>query len=159
MASRARAPDPQVSETAEAACREQPAVGDLPLKVLDARGEGEVTIVFADDETAAVCFATATQAGAATATARPIAGYRTRSPSTPRSWASTTRRSSTPRWARGSWSSAGSATRSTTSAASFDDWTWGKASMAGGWYAIWWPGTQPALTVAASDARSIAIDA
>ena len=42
--------------------------------------------------------------------------------------------------------------------ASFDDWTWGKASMANGWYAIWWPGAQPALTIAASDSRSIAID-
>ncbi len=151
-------PTPKVRETSVAACREQEVVGDLPLKVLDARGEGEVTIVFADDSAAALCFAKATREGTATAAARPVAGYPETKALDPEKLGVHDKEII----------DAGAGSRFVVVGrvgdkvhdvgASFDDWTWGKASMAGGWYAIWWPGSEPALTIAASDARSIAID-
>ena len=41
---------------------------------------------------------------------------------------------------------------------SFDDATWGKATLADGWYVAWWPQSALALTVASVDRRSVVID-
>src|SRR5262245_21568636 len=68
-------PTPQVTQAAEQACRGEDAVGTLPLVILDARGEGQATLIFADLKAAAVCHATLTRDGTATADARPVAGY------------------------------------------------------------------------------------
>src|SRR5262245_45220185 len=68
-------PTTTVQATAEAACRKEEPVGELPRVVLDARGEGEVTIVFADAKRAVECRATLTDPTTATAVARKIAGY------------------------------------------------------------------------------------
>jgi hypothetical protein len=151
-------PTPKVRATAEAACREQDEVGDLPLKVLDARGEGEVTLVFADARTAVVCFATAKDETSATATARPVAGYPETKALDPEKLGIHDEEI-VDAGARSRFIVVGRVGDKVHDVgASFDDWTWGKASMADGWYAIWWPGSQPALTIAASDSRSIAID-
>lgn len=151
-------PTPQVKEQAESVCREQDAVGDLPLAVLDARGEGEVTVVFADDKAATVCFATLTADGGAEATARKVAGYPDEAPLDPEKLG-VHDKEVVDAGAQSRYVVFGQVgDRVHDVGASFDDWTWGKASMAEGWYVIWWPGSQPALSVAASDSRSIAID-
>ena len=41
---------------------------------------------------------------------------------------------------------------------SFDDSTWGKATIADGWYAAWWPQGSVPLSVASVDRRNIVID-
>ena len=150
-------PTPAITQAAESACREQAAVGALPLVVLDARGEGEVTVVFADPNAAAVCHAKVVQDGSATADARKVNGYPDPAPASQKlgvhdleiidatSGARTVLVGQVgPDVAR--------------VAAQFDDATWSNATMAGGWYAMWWPGREPALTVAAVNSRSEAVD-
>ena len=56
------APSPAVAEAAEAACRAQDGVEQLPLRVLDAAAR-PLTLVFADDDAAVVCHAAVTEDG------------------------------------------------------------------------------------------------
>jgi hypothetical protein len=150
-------PTPAIAQAAEAACREQGAVGTLPLVVLDARGEGEITVVFADPKAAALCHAKIAEDGSATADARKVRGYPDAAPASQKlgihdleSIDDTTGARTVlvgrvgPDVAR--------------VAAQFDDATWSNATMAGGWYAMWWPGRDPVLTVAAVSSRSEALD-
>jgi hypothetical protein len=150
-------PTPAIAQAAEAACREQDAVGALPLVVLDARGEGEITVVFADPKAAAVCHAKVAEDGSATADARKVHGYPAPAPASQKlgihdleSVDATTGARTVlvgqvgPDVARVS--------------AQFDDATWSHATMADGWYAMWWPGREPVLTVAAVNSRSVAVD-
>lgn len=143
----------------EAACRGQGAVATRPLAVLDARGEGLAILVFADGASAAVCRTMVDQGGAVVAVAREIAGASgVKAPVT---------------GALGIHDlevvQDGASARSIlvgqvgggvhTVAANFDaDAAWFTASMANGWYAIWWPGTGRPLGVASSDIRSVVID-
>lgn len=150
-------PTPEMAQAAEAACREQGAVAALPLVVLDARGQGEVTLVFAGPKAAAVCHATIARDGTATADARPIAGGVSATPASGKLGGHDIEIIDS-----------GSGARTVLVgrvgpdvarvAAQFQDATWSNASMAGGWYAMWWPGRDPALTVAAVDSRSEALD-
>lgn len=150
-------PTPAIAQAAEAACRDQASVGALPLVVLDARGEGEVTVVFADAKAAAVCHAKVDEDGSATADARKVRGYPDPAPASQKlgvhdlETIDATTGSRTvlvgqvgPDVAR--------------VAAQFDDATWSNATMAGGWYAMWWPGGNRVLTLAAVNNRSEAVD-
>jgi hypothetical protein len=150
-------PTPAIAQAAESACRAEAAVGALPLVVLDARGEGEVTVVFADAKAASLCHARVAKDGTATADARPVAGYPDAAPASQRLGVHDLEIVD---------SSSGARTVLVGQvgpdvarvAAQFDDATWSNASMAQGWYAMWWPGREPALTVAAVNNRSEAVD-
>jgi hypothetical protein len=151
-------PSPQLVEAASAACRDQPAVGSKPLVVSDARGEGLLTLVFADADHAAVCHATVTESGIATADARALTGAASPAPGATKLGIHDLELVESSAGARNVLvGRVGSDVARV--AAQFDDATWSNASMAGGWYAIWWPGGQPVLTVAAVDSRSGALDA
>jgi hypothetical protein len=150
-------PTGQVVDAAETACRGQDAVGDLPLLVVDARGEGEATLVFADPKAAAVCHATLAAGGATTADARPVAGYPDTAPASRKLGAHDLEIVESKGGARTVLVGRVGPDVSRV-AAQFEDATWSNASLADGWYAMWWPGREPALTVAAVDTRSEAVD-
>ena len=150
-------PTAELSQAAETACRELDAVGRLPLVVLDARGEGEVTLVFAGPKAAAVCHATVTRAGTATADARPVQGDASSAPASKKLGVHDLEIIESTSGARTVLVGRVGPDVARV-AAQFDDATWSNASMAGGWYAMWWPGSEPALTVAAVDSRSEALD-
>jgi hypothetical protein len=150
-------PSAELTGAAEDACRTEDAVGELPLVVVDARGEGELTLVFASPKAAAVCHAALSQAGEATADARPVAGYPDTPPDSEKLGLHDLEIVE---------SGVGARTVLVGEvgpdvarvAAQFDDATWSNSTMGGGWYAIWWPGREPALTVAAVNRRSEAVD-
>jgi hypothetical protein len=150
-------PSPAILHASEQACRAQPAAGTLPLLVTDARGEGQLTLVFAGPKAATVCHATVAQDGSATADARAIAGYPDKAPAAQKLGVHDVEIIDATTGARtvvvGQVGDGVSRV-----AAQFDDATWSNASMAGGWYALWWPGRDPALTIAAVNSRSEAVD-
>ncbi len=127
--------------------RADDAVGDEPLAVLDARGEGLATLVFTGGALAVICRAAVDGAGAVSrrgpgdrrggegwpAAPGPDAGHPR--PGGPARAARVPARSSWGRWGDGVHSVA----------VNFDDATWSTAAKANGWYAIWWPGTEKAL--------------
>jgi hypothetical protein len=148
---------PDMTAAAESACRDDAAVRDLPLIVVDARGEGEVTLVFAGATQAAVCHAALTRGRAATADARGIQADTAAPPASKKLGAHDLEIVDSTVGARSVLVGRVGPDVARVSA-QFDDATWSNASMAGGWYAMWWPGRDPALTVAAVDGRSEAVD-
>jgi hypothetical protein len=150
-------PAPGMARTAEDACRALDGVGTLPLRLTDARGEGLLTLVFADEATTMVCEAAITDTGSATADAREVDGL---------AGADATadghlgphdlERQETGSGAR--IVLVGRVADVPEIGISFDDATWGKATLADGWYAAWWPQAAAALTVASVDRRSVVID-
>jgi hypothetical protein len=151
------ATSPAVAREAERACRDQDRVGSLPLRVLDARGEGLLTLVFADDATAVVCHAAAAEGGGATADARTVAGLASAAaPERGHLGPHDLQVIETASGARHV--IVGRVAEVPSVQVAFDDWTWGTATMADGWYAAWWPQAAPALTVASVDLRGVVID-
>lgn len=130
-----------------------------PLTVLDTRGEGLAVLVFADGASAAVCRATVDHGGAVAAVAREIAGASgAKAPGTGTLGIHDLEVVQQGASARSILvGQVGGGVHSV--AANFDaDAAWFTASMADGWYAIWWPGTGRPLGVASSDIRSVVID-
>ena len=150
-------PSSAVAADVEAACRADDLVGDAPLAVLDARGEGLFTLVFAGDAPA-VCRAAmpdpeadpsvivrAVVDGAAPdAVPEHLGGHDLEAvdPATrPRNVLVGRVGDGVP-----------------AVSVNHDDATWTKASIANGWYAVWWPLAKTAIGVAAVDRRNTVID-
>jgi hypothetical protein len=125
--------------------------------VLDARGEGEITVVFADQKAAAVCHAKVAEDGSATADARQVRGYPDPAPAAQELGVHDLETIEATTGSRTVLVGQVGADVARV-AAQFDDATWSNATMAGGWYAMWWPGGNPVLTVAAVNRRSEAVD-
>jgi hypothetical protein len=150
-------PSPVLAGEAERACRSQDDVGDLPLRVLDARGEGQLTLVFADESTTMACHAEAADDGAVAAFARAIEGLADAPPPVDgHLGAHNIEVIESPSGARVV--AVGRVADVPEVGISFDDGTWGKATIADGWYAAWWPQGSVPLSVASVDRRNIVID-
>jgi hypothetical protein len=150
-------PSPQVAAAAEVACRALPAVGTRPLLVSDVRGEGILTLVFADPQAAAVCHAHATGDGKVTADARTMPSLAgTAAPADGKLGPFDIEEIGTASGSR--LVVVGRVAEVPGVEMSFDDATWGKASLSHGWYAAWWPAAALALSVASVDNRSVVID-
>ena len=150
-------PSPSIADAAETACRALQGIDALPLRVSDTRGEGFLVLVFADDTTAVACDVTITDDGTATAEARVIEGLAdAEPPGEGQLGPYDLERRVTGTGAR--FIVVGRVADVPEVGISFDDWTWGRASMQDGWYAAWWPQAAAALTVASVDRRSVVID-
>ncbi len=152
-------PTPAFTATVEAACRAQPGVADLPLAVLDVRGEGRATLVFAAAGPAVMCRADVAADGAATVQVAPIAAADGAAPPPAGKLGiyDLTRVDDVARPYSVLVGEVGDPVHSV--AVNFDaDAAWYKASKANGWYAIWWPGATKPIAVAASDMRSVVMD-
>ena len=150
-------PSPVMAGAAERACRSQDDVGSLPLRVLDARGEGQLTLVFADESTTMACHAEAADDGTMAAFARAIEGLADAPPPVDgHLGAHNIEVIESPSGARVV--VVGRVADVPEVGISFDDSTWGKATIADGWYAAWWPQGSVPLSVASVDRRNIVID-
>jgi hypothetical protein len=150
-------PSPATAAAAEEACRAQDVVGAMPLRLTDARGEGLLTLVFADEATTAVCHADVAGDGSAAADARVIAGLAdAEALAEGHLGPYDLERIVTGTGAR--FVVVGRVADVPEIGISFDDFTWGKATLADGWYAPWWPQAAKALSVASVDRRSVVID-
>ncbi|HEY6571076.1 MAG TPA: hypothetical protein VIZ22_12340 [Candidatus Limnocylindrales bacterium] len=150
-------PTPEYVAAAEEACRADPAVGDAPLVVLDARGEGRAILVFADDKTAVSCIAEDDKSGTIAIDAHPIPDFAKAKPPKEADFGvhelyTLEAGGSTYSALVGQYEPTG--VKSV--AANFDaDAAWYTAATDNGWYAIWWPGESKPLGVATSDTRNI----
>lgn len=153
-------PTPKYAAAVEDACRADPAVKDLPLVVLDARGEGRAILVFADDKAAVSCTADDDQSGTIAVEAHAVPGY---AKAKPPAKAHLGIHELTTVEAGGSTYSAIVGQYEPTGvmgvSANFDgDAAWYTAAADNGWYAIWWPGKSRPLGVATSSNRNEVID-
>jgi hypothetical protein len=150
-------PSSTVAATLEAACRADEAVGEAPLAVLDARGEGLFTLVFGGDAPA-VCRGTMADPDAAPAVVV-------------RAIADGAAPDAEPEHLGGhDLEPVDAQTRPRNVlvgrvgdgvpgvSVNHDDATWTKASIANGWYAVWWPVAKEAIAVAAVDRRNTVMD-
>jgi hypothetical protein len=151
------APSPGFAGAAEAACRATGSVGDLPLAVLDARGEGLATLVFATDQAAVLCRAAVDAAGSATATAREVRGIAGTTPPPTRTLGIHDLEAITDDAIVRTVVVGQVGDGVSHVSVNFGDATWSQATMANGWYATWWPSTKEALGVAAVDNRNVVI--
>ena len=154
-------PSPAFAAAALAGCRTIAAVGALPLAVLDARGAGFATLVFAAttdaSATAVLCHASVGTDGTARADARPVIASTAATP--PKGGILGLHDIEVVNADLQRTVLVGQVVEPVTSVeVNFDDATWKPAAKANGWYAIWWPGQEKALGVAASDNHSIVID-
>ena len=150
-------PSSLVAADVEAACRADELVGDAPLAVLDARGEGLFTLVFAGDAPA-VC-----RAAMADLDAEPVVAVR--------AIVDGAAPEAEPEHLGGHDLEAvdpGSRPRNVLVgrvaddvpevSVNHDDATWTKAAIGNGWYAVWWPLAKEAIGVAAVDRRNTVVD-
>ena len=149
---------PALAAAAEEACRADSPMDDMPLRVLDVRGLGLFTLVFADDAAAILCRVAIDESGSPVdVVTRPVEGAAGAEPPAERTLGvhdiELVDESTNPRWVAVGQVGDGV----NTVEVNFDDATWSKASMANGWYATWWSGTAEALGVAAVDTRNIVI--
>jgi hypothetical protein len=150
-------PSSLVAAALEAACRADPLIGDTPLAVLDARGEGLFTLVFAG-EAPALCRATMADPEAgptvfvrtivdgAAPDAEPehLGGHDLEpvdAETRPRNVLVGRVGDGVPEVS-----------------VNHDDATWTDASIGNGWYAVWWPIAKEAIAVAAVDRRNTVMD-
>ena len=153
-------PTPEYAAAAEEACRAESAVGDLPLVVLDARGEGRAILVFADEKAAVTCIADDDRSGTIAVDAHALPGF---AKAKPPAEAHLGFHELTTVEAGGSTYSAIVGQYEPTGvkdvSANFDaDAAWYTAASDNGWYAIWWPGKSKPLGVATSNNRNEVID-
>jgi hypothetical protein len=152
------APTPALATAAEDGCRQEEAVGDLPLAVLDARGLGLMTLVFADGSSAVLCRVGFADDRSVEVAVRPI-------PAAAGSEAPVegtlgihdvelVDTATSPRWV--AVGRVGDGVPEV--AVNFDDATWSRATIGNGWYATWWSGVAEALGIAAVNSRNIVID-
>lgn len=151
-------PTPDLATLVEGACRDDAAVRDLPLAVLDARGQGLFTLVFADGSSAALCRVAVGEADRSVdVVVRPVDGADGVDAPAMRELGThdleLVDESTNPRWVAVGMVGGGVNTMEV----NFDDATWSTASMANGWYATWWSGTAEALGIAAVDSRNVVI--
>jgi hypothetical protein len=131
-------------------------VGDLPVAVVDVRGGGRVSVVFADPAHAVVCQAPLDDASAPVV--RALRWQKATAPSPgPKSITikllEVIDEATAPRSLLvGEVGSQAFAVKDT-----FADDSHIQASMGGGWYVMWWPGADVPTVVSAVDNRSIAI--
>jgi hypothetical protein len=150
-------PSSDTAADVEAACRADDLVGAAPLAVLDSRGEGEFTLVFAGDSPA-LCRATM-----ADPDADPVVVVR--------AVVDGAAPEAEPEHLGGhDLEAVDAATRPRNVlvgrvgdgvpavSVNHDDATWTKASIGNGWYAVWWPLAKEAIGVAAVDRRNTVID-
>jgi catechol 2,3-dioxygenase-like lactoylglutathione lyase family enzyme len=152
-------PTPALATKIEDACRADATVGDLPLRVLDARGLGLATLVFADADGAVLCRAAVDQpGGTVSVVVRAVAGSAGATPPEDGKLGihdlEVVDETSTPRVVLVG--TVGDGTHGV--GINHDDATWTKARMENGWYAVWWPLAKEAIGVAASNSRNIVID-
>jgi hypothetical protein len=155
-------PDERETEAVVDACRAavgsggDEAVGDLPVAVVDARGEGRFVIVFADGDEAADCRATVDEAGVPSVDGTGVLEPGPALPETGISIVMIEPDSDRPDQVRKTLiGRVGS--KAFKVKAHFADDTYVNASMDNGWYVAWWPGRDDPITVAAVDNRSVAI--
>jgi hypothetical protein len=150
-------PNAATAADVEAACRADALVGTAPLAVLDSRGEGQFTLVFAgrapaicraslDDPRATPVVVVRAIVDGADPEAEPehLGGHDLEAVD------------------------AGTRPRNVlvgrvgddvpAVSVNHDDATWTKASIGNGWYAVWWPLAKEAIGVAAVDRRNTVID-
>jgi len=150
-------PSPAVADAAERACRALEGLATLPLRVMDARGAAFLALVFADASTARVCLVDVAADGSATAEARVLLGMAdVPAPSEGHLGAHAIEIVGAPSGPKDV--VVGRVADVPQVGISFDDATWGKATLADGWYVAWWPQSALALTVASVDRRSVVID-
>jgi len=151
-------PSPAFASSAETACRATGKIGDLPLAVLDARGQGLAILVFASGPAAVVCHAAIDPSGAATADARGVAGIAEATPPEPLKLGihdlEPITSDANPRVVVVGQVGDGVSEVSV----NFDDATWSHAAVDNGWYATWWPSVAEALGIAAVNSRNTVID-
>ena len=154
-------PTPDFAAAVESACRTDAAVGDLPLVVLDVRGEGRAVLVFAGDKAATVCTAEDDRAGDITTDTHEIPGMAKAKPPTDdgdlgiHELYVVDGGGSSYSVLVGQYQPTGVKDV----AANFDaDAAWYTAASDNGWYAIWWPGEAKPLGVATSNNRSEVVD-
>jgi hypothetical protein len=159
---------PTVQEAVVEACRTAPVSGfadgagdgpgDLPVAVVDARGLGRVTIVFADDTRWSACLATIDADGNVTVTAAGQPGDATAGPvgddeitiaalEVLDDLDAAQRSLLIGRVGKNSFGTV----------AGFDDETYVDGPYANGWYAMWWPGNVEAAAVSSIDRGRVSI--
>ncbi len=150
-------PNAATAADVEASCRADGIVGDAPLAVLDARGEGQFTLVFAGDAPVICRVSMADVEAAPVAVVRAVVDGASPDPE--------------PEHLGGhdlEAVDAGSRPRNVLVgrvgdgvpevSVNHDDATWTKAATRNGWYAVWWPLAKTAIGVAAVDRRNTVID-
>ena len=155
-------PTPEFAAAVEAACRVDKTVGNAPLMVLDARGEGRAILVFssAGGTSAVVCVANDDQSGILTADAHLIPDSTKANP--PEAGHMGVHELFVVDNGGTSYSAlvgqyGPDGVKDV--AANFDaDAAWYTAASDNGWYAIWWPGEAKPLGVATSSRRNEVID-
>ncbi len=154
-------PTPDFAAAVEAACRSEDAVGDLPLQVLDARGEGRAILVFADAKAGVACAAQDDRAGSVAVQTHPVPGVKEAKPPAVdgdlgvHEMYVVDAGGSTYSVLVGQYNPKGVKDVS----ANFDaDAAWYTAASSNGWYAIWWPGEAQPLGVATANNRAEVID-
>jgi hypothetical protein len=141
-------PSSAVASRVEAVCRADALVGDAPLMVLDARGEGLFTLVFGGDAPA-LCRATMADAEAdPLVVVRPVGGGADAPAPEAEGLGIHDLEAVDP----------GSRPRNVlvgrvgddvpAVSVNHDDATWTKAAIGNGWYAVWWPLAKEAIGVA-----------
>jgi hypothetical protein len=150
--------DGDLSSRLDATCRAaRPAIGDTQRILADARGERQVTLIFADpsDGPAFVCRATIDAT-----TAAEVAVIEIERPAEPIGesgidallYEPLTDEDGTRTILVGRIGS-----RAADSILQFEDESFVFGSERGGWYTMWWPGVEQALSVAAVDVRNAVI--
>ena len=160
--------DPTVQEAVVDACRMVPAPGfgdgerngpgSLPVAVVDARGMGRVTVVFADGERWAACLATIDADGNVTVTGAGQSGDPVAEPVGENEIAiSTIDVLDDLDGAQRSLLIGRVGKNAFGTVAGFDDETYVDGSFANGWYTLWWPGNVEAAAVSAIDRARVSI--
>jgi hypothetical protein len=154
-------PTPDFAAAVEAACRADEAVGDLPLAVLDVRGEGRAILVFAERNAAVSCVVQDDRAGNLAVETHPVPGVAKAGPPAEdgdlgvHDLFVVDAGGTTYSVLVGQYNPQGVKDVS----ANFDaDAAWYTAASNHGWYALWWPGKALPLGVATANNRSEVID-
>jgi hypothetical protein len=149
-------PSARIATASEEACRARPEVGDLPLRLTDNRGDARLILLFTDGGSAVLCHVEVAESGEATADARSLPALVAAPPPTETktlgAYDIELFEQGVPRLVL-----VGRAADVPTVEVGFDDTRWARSTMAGGWYAIWWPQAALALTVASVDRRNVVI--
>jgi hypothetical protein len=140
-----------------AACRADPLVGDAPLVVTDARGEGLFTLVFAGAEPAICRASLEDEAASPEVVVRAFADGDAPDPEPEHLGGhdlEVVDQDTRPRIVLVGRVGDGVPEVSV----NHDDATWTKAAIDHGWYAVWWPLAKEAIGVAAVDRRNTVVD-
>lgn len=129
---------------------------ETPLTLVDNRGAGVLTLVFAGPSTAIVCHAAVAPDGGATADVRALPDV-VSAPAPTKGKLGAYDLEVIPAPSGPRVVIVGRVSDVPEVSVSFDDATWGRMSMTAGWYTAWWPQSALALTVATVDRRNTVI--